>query len=333
MALLPFAPPPEIGEALSSWIARLAAFNFVSTADLWAWLGFHPDNDIAPQPGFFKCLEEVSHIAARTLGRKFASPGPKAVFVARAVPNGIRGGACPQCCFEAQNANRSHFIYKAATGAFRVTCPVHRRRLVSLTGYALELRNEHSYFVRGPPPITLGEDGKYPTPPGKLILRMEDALARVMRRHAPGPGWRTDDPEVFSTCVTCLIDVVLWRGLKSSFAANFDDINRGGGTSFYLRANPQPKGYLSLIEQTPATRLHVVSAIASLMAEPDNPYRVTTTGDPFRLDDDDDDPFSKLAESLRSEQIGVLVERLKTWPLCIAQPMIAGIRETRDCSQ
>ncbi|HWU61509.1 MAG TPA: hypothetical protein VN112_05730 [Ensifer sp.] len=153
---------------------------------------------------------------------------------------------------------------------------------------------------------------------------MEDALVRVARGKSPGAGWRTSDPAIFATSVTCLIDVVLWRGLKGTFAASFDDINRGGGTSFFLRASSQPKGCLILTEQTPATRLHVVSAVAALMAEPGNHYRVTTLGDPFRLDDDGD-PFSNLAESLRSEQMGELVERLKMWPRCIARPMMASI--------
>lgn len=328
MAQLPFAPPPEDGEGLSSWISRLAAFNFVSTEEFWTWLGFSPDNDVAPRPGFFQHLADVSGVPVRSFGRKFGLLGHKGQFVARALPNGIRGGACPQCGFEALAANRSQFTHKMAASVFRVTCPIHRRRLVSLAGYAVQLRGKNCRFVQDRLSIALGEEGKYPAQPGKLVLRMEDALARAARKRALGPGWRTSDPEVFSACINCLIDVVLWRGLKSSFAASFDDINRGGGTSFFLQADPQLKGHQTLIGQTPATRLHVVSALAALMAEPGNRYSVTTPDDPFRLDTDGA-PFSNLAESLRSEQISVLAECLKVWPQCIAQPMISGILETR----
>lgn len=327
MALLPFAPPPEIGEALSSWIARLAAFNFVSTAEFWAWLGYHPDNDIDPQPGFFQRLAEISGTPARSFSRKFALSGPREATLAQSFPSGIRGGACAQCCWEGLTTNRSHFTHKVATAAFRVTCPIHRRRLISLAGCTVELRDGYVCFAQGKPPVPLGENGKYLPKPGKLILQMEDALTRVVRGKSPGVGWRTDDPTIFSACVTSLIDVVLWRGLKGTFAAGFDDINYGGGAIYFIRADSQSTGHLTLTEQNPATRLHVVSALATLLVDPASQLRITTAENSFRLATDGD-PFTNLADSLRSAQISVLAERLKTWPQCIARPMVSGILDT-----
>lgn len=264
---------------------------------------------------------------AKSLATKFALSGPREALLAQSIPSGIRGGACPQCCFEGLNSNRSHFTHKVATTAFRVTCPIHRRRLISLAGCTTELRDGFVRFARGQPPKPFGESGKYLPKPGKLILQLEDTFMRVVRGKSPGAGWRTDDPTIFSACVTSLIDVVLWRGLKGTFAAGFDDVNCGGGAIYFIRADLQPRGHLALIEQNPATRLHVVSAIATLLADPAGQLRLTTAEDPFRLDGDGD-PFTNLADSLRSEQIPLLADRLKTWPQCITRPMIAGILAT-----
>ena len=59
---LPFAPRPHPGEALSSWIARLAAHNFVDPETFWAWLTGEQADDLKPSAATIQSLSDVSGV-------------------------------------------------------------------------------------------------------------------------------------------------------------------------------------------------------------------------------------------------------------------------------
>lgn len=323
MVPLPYAPRPAQGEALASWIARLAACNFISTDEFWAWLGFEPEIDLLPSRMLFRRLSDVAGIRALSLSARFAAKVPKENAVQRSMPSGVRGGACPECCFIRQRDGLSHFTYGAAMSSFRVTCPVHKQRLVGLEGYGVELAGSITQFSRRPG-VSLGELGRYAPSPGNLELRMERALTRVARGQAPGSGWRTNDRNVFLACIDCLVDIVLWRGPEGTFASTFDDTKRGGSGTFYITPGQEPVGVDVFQRLLAPTKLNTISGLAALMEDPTIlPWpRSRTTR--FRVDFRGD-PIASLVRSLHWSQNDLLLQRMRDWPECISTPFQAAI--------
>jgi len=323
MVPLPYAPRPEQGEALASWIARLAACNYVSTDEFWTWLGFEPEIDLMPSRILFRRLSDISGIQALSLSARFTAKIPKENAVQRSMPTGVRGGACPQCCYIRHRDGLSHFTHEAAISSFRVTCPVHKRRLVALEGYGVELAGSVTRFSQRPGGA-LGELGRYASSPGRLELKMESALSRVVRGQSPGGGWRTNDRNVFAACVDCLVDVVLWRGPEGTFASTFDDTKRGGTGTFYITPSREPVG-VEVFQRLPApTKLNTISGLAALMADPKVPPRPGSRTMRFRVDFRGD-PIASLVRSLHWSQNDLLLQRLQDWPECIAAPFRAEI--------
>jgi hypothetical protein len=92
MPPLPFAPRPLAGEGLSSWVARLAAHNFVTPADLWADLGSDDVVDLALDDGLLERLSTRTRLDAHELRSCFAPGLAAAAPLALSQPWAIRGG-------------------------------------------------------------------------------------------------------------------------------------------------------------------------------------------------------------------------------------------------
>lgn len=314
---LPFAPRPLVGEGLSSWVARLAAHNFVTSASFRGWLDFDEDDDLAPGDSLIARLAAVTRLEAADLRRqfgagRFASAAPLAV----SRPTGIRGAACPVCCRNAAHAGNDHFVSAACASLWRVSCPEHRVLLADLDGYHLVQRGDRRVFVREQANIGFGV--ATPSRPAELVLAFEDTMTGVLQGLPPGPAWRARTAASFLASATALLELVLWRRSgQVPFSHEFDEHRVRGGGVISMSADGRRSVLDILAEQAPRNRMNAFAAVATLLARP------AACNHPLAVDlhwnrNGGAGAFDYLIEHFDNAQRAVAARRLESWPDCIA---------------
>ncbi|WP_235524841.1 TniQ family protein [Caulobacter sp. Root1455] len=325
---MPFAPRPMAGEGLSSWVARLAAHNFVTAADFWSGLGCDDPQDLAPPDGLFDQLSESTRLNANEL-RRFFAPDPATIAAPLALsrPAFIRGAACPACCRDAADRVGDHFVSASSASSWRFSCPKHRVRLAGLDGYGLVLQDGAARFVHEGSRTSIGAT-HFAGRPAEFTLAFEDALMRALSGQPPGPQWLPRTPATFLVSATALIEVVLWRpGSTTTFAHQFDEI-RNGSATFSIGASDRRHGTALLADQGPRDRMNVYAAVATLLAWPQarsHPFStVMRWNDPHSPG-----PFVYAFDELDDRLRAILTDRLQAWPGCIATPARRALQRPR----
>lgn len=232
---LPFAPRPYAGEAFSSWVARLAAHNFVDTQTFWAWLTEGPVDDLNPSTEVVRRLSEVSGVSNAEI-TSLAEPlyRVRRSHVLDASPTtGLRGAACAACLVENEDAEEDHWLPDFAVSIWTVTCPRHARHLLDLRGCGWQFDGAKLRLGHG---LRFGSGGRLraATLPSKLLTICEAAFRRVGVGQSPESGWRTRTAGEFLKCIDALAAPVCWRSGTggASFARQFDEAGSFGGLSF-----------------------------------------------------------------------------------------------------
>lgn len=319
MPSLPFAPRPLAGEGLSSWVARLAAHNFITAADFWSGLGCDAPQDFAPSHGLFDQLSESTRLGANEL-RRFFAPAPATIAAPLALsrPGFIRGAACPACCRDAADKGGDHFVSASSSSLWRVSCPEHRVRLAGLDGYGLILQDGAARFAHEGSRISIGATGLTGRP-AEFTLAFEDAVMRALSGQPPGSDWLPRTPATFLASATALIEVVLRRPRSTiTFAHQFDEI-RNGSATFSIGSNDQRHGTALLADQGPRDRMNVYAAVATLLARPharSHPFATLMRWN----DQNSPNPFAYAFDEFDDRLRAVVAGRLKAWPDCIATP-------------
>jgi hypothetical protein len=327
MPSLPFAPRPLAGEGLSSWVARLAAHNFVTAADFWSGLGCDDPQDLAPPDGLFDQLSESTRLDANEL-RRFFAPDLATIAAPLALgrPAFIRGAACPACCRDAAEKGGDHFVSASSASLWRVSCPEHRVRLAGLDGYGLILQDGATRFAHEGSRIGIGATG-LTSRPAEFTLAFEDAVMRALNGEPPGPEWRPRTSATFLVSAAALIEVVLRRpGMTVAFAHQFDEI-RNGSATFSIGPDDQRRGAALLANQGPRDRMNVCAAVATLLARPN------ARSHPFATlmrwsDPNSPGPFAYAFDEFDDRLRAILTDRLEVWPDCIATPAREALQKS-----
>jgi hypothetical protein len=325
MPTLPFAPRPLAGEGLSSWVARLAAHNFVTPADFWANLGCDDVLDTTLPDDLVDRLSARTCLDAGDLRRSFApDPASAAAPLAVTWPSGIRGAACPACCRAAAEKGGDHCVSAASAGLWRVSCPEHRIRLAWLDGYRLVAQDGGARFCRERSTIGIGATG-LTARPAELSLTFEDTIMGALSGQPPGPDWLPRTPASFLASAAALIEVVLWRRTNPfAFAHEFDEI-RNGSETLSVGPDDRRRGAELLADQGPRNRMNVCAALATLLARP------AARTHPFAIlmgwnRSDSAGPFAYLFGEFDDQLRTAVAGRLEAWPDCIATPARRGLQ-------
>lgn len=319
MRPLPFAPRPLAGEGLSSWVARLAAHNFVTPADLWADLGSDDVVDLALDDDLLERLSARTRLDVHELRACFAPGLAAAAPLALSQPWAIRGAACPACCGDAASADGDHFVLAASATVWRVTCPEHRIRLVGLDGYVLVLQAGGTRFVREGASFVLGATA-LTRRPDAATLAFEDAILGALGGGQPGPKWLPRTAESFLTSVVALIEIVLWRTAGGyPFAHRFDEFAMNASPAASVEPETHRRGAGLLSDLAPRHRLNVCAALATLLARPG--ARRHAVAQLMNWDHPDrPGPFASMFGEFDNRLRAIAARRLEAWPDCIATP-------------
>jgi len=327
MLPLPFAPRPLAGEGLSSWVARLAAHNFVTPADLWADLGSDDVVDLALDDGLLKRLSARTRLDVRELGSCFAPGLAAAAPLALSQPWAIRGAACPACCRAAADAGGDHFVSAASANVWRVSCPEHRIRLVGLDGYALVLQPGGARFVREGTNIVLGATA-LTSCPDPATLGFEDTMMGVLSGRQPGPEWLPPSAATFLASAAALVEVVLWRTAGGyPFAHRFDEVSTNGSPAASVEPETRRRWAGLLADLPPRHRLNVCAALATLLARPGARSHAVAQ----LMDWDDPDlpgPFAFMFGEFDNRLRAIAAWRVEAWPDCIATPARLALQKS-----
>lgn len=325
---LPFAPRPYAGEALSSWVARLAAHNFVDAETFWAWLGEGPVDDLKPSAEVVHRLSEVSGVSHAEI-KTLAGPLHRARrdYILNVLPTtGLRGAACAACLVENEEAGEDHWLPGFAASIWTVTCPRHARHLLDLRGFGWQFDGAKLRLGYG---LRLGSGGlpRAAKTPSKLLTICEAAFRRVAVGRSPGFAWRTRNAGEFRECIKALAAPICWRSGTggASFARQFDEAGSFGGLSFYISEPYSDRVFAALAGEHVRTRASVVAAIGHLLLKPD---ALTALSREQTLPVDlCANTFSKLVEFLNPAQRDRLVQCSIGLPDCVRQPLHAAIGE------
>ena len=209
---LPFAPHPHPGEALSSWVARLAAHNFVDIETFWAWLTGEQADDVKPSAATIQSLSEVSGVPRADI-EKMARPlrrAPPSHLLQLSSATGLRGGACATCLVEADAAGRDHGLPTLAASIWTVTCPRHGERLFDLRSFNWRLDRGRLRLSHGVD-HGVGAGPRTSSYASELLRACEAAFIRAFMGQPAGSVWRTRKPREFLACVEALAAPVFWR--------------------------------------------------------------------------------------------------------------------------
>lgn len=325
---LPFAPRPYAGEALSSWVARLAAHNFVDAETFWAWLGEGPVDDLNPSTEVVRRLSEVSGVSHADI-KTLAGPlhRVRRDHILNALPTtGLRGAACAACLVENEDAKEDHWLTGFAASIWTVTCPRHERHLLDLRGFDWQFDGAKLRLGQGQ---RLGGGGRLraATPPSKLLTICGAAFRRVSIGRSPGSAWRIGNAADFLKCIDALAAPVCWRSGTgfASFARHFDEAGSRGCESFYI-SEPFSEGVLAaLAGEHVRTRASVMAAIGHLLLKPDALTALAREQPlPFDLRAN---AFSNLVEFLNPAQRARLTQGSSGLPDCVREPLRAAISE------
>lgn len=325
---LPFAPRPYAGEALSSWVARLAAHNFVDAETFWSWLADAPVDDLNPSTEVVHRLSEVSGVTHDEI-KTLAEPLHLVRYgtILNALPTtGLRGAACAACLVENEDAGEDHWLPGFAASIWTVTCPRHARHLLDLRGFGWQFDGAKLRLGQG---LRLGGGGRVRTapPPSKLLTICEAAFRRVANGRSPGSAWRTRNTSEFLGCIKALAAPVCWRAGAGgvSFSRHFDEAGNYGRLSFYV-SEPHSNGVISaLAGEHVRTRASIVAAIGFLLFRPDALTALAREQPlPFDLRAD---AFSNLVEFLNPAQRDRLIQCTSSLPDCVREPLRAAISE------
>jgi hypothetical protein len=127
---LAVAPPPEVGEILSSWLWRLAVANDVPPGALLEEAGLDvrdlpADIDVSPCPLLIEMLARLTGVDAQRIMVTMLLPYPDLVR-----PK-VRTAFCPTCWAVAIQAGRPIYFTDDAVRVGQFLCPVHHLPLVS----------------------------------------------------------------------------------------------------------------------------------------------------------------------------------------------------------
>lgn len=328
MRPFPFAPRPLAGEGLSSWVARLAAHNFVTPADLWADLGSDDVVDLALDGSLLEQLSARTRLDMHELASCFAPGLAAAAPLALSQPWAIRGAACPACCRDAADADRDHSVSAATATVWRVSCPEHRIRLVGLDGYALALQSGAARFVREGTNLVLGATA-LTSRPDAAALAFEDTMIGALSNRQPGPEWLPSSAAAFLESAAALIEVVLWRTAGGyPFAHRFDEISTNGSPAASVEPATRRRGAGLLADLAPRHRLNVCAALATLLAQPGARSHAVAQ----LMDWDDPDlpgPFAFMFGEFDIRLRAIAARRIEAWPECIATPASLALLQLR----
>lgn len=317
---LAFAPRPLPGEGMSSWVARLAAHNFVTPENFWRWLGRDDVQDLGPATSLISQLASAARLPVEDLRERFG-PNSGSVMDPLAVtrPISIRGAVCRICCRAANEQGRDHAVSGVSASLWRFTCPEHRVRLTGLDGFRLTLEHGRACFSTETSTIGLGAAGGVARPAG-LALAFEDTVTAALNNRPPGSPWLPRTAAGFLACVNALIDVVLWRrGPDVSFAHEFDEIRIRRSETVAISSSDERRGVEILASASPRDRMNVFAAIGALLTP------ASARNHPMATQMGWDRPggpdlFDYFVEEFLPAQRAIIAARLPGWPECIATP-------------
>lgn len=323
---LPFAPRPHPGEALSSWVARLAAHNFVDIETFWAWLTGEQVDDVKPSAATIQSLSEVSGVPladiekmARRLRR-----APPSHLLQLSSATGLRGGACATCLVEADAAGRDHGLPTLAASIWTVTCPRHGERLFDLRSFNWRLDRGRLRLSHGVD-HGVGAGPRTSSYASELLRACEAAFIRAFMGQPAGSVWRTRKPREFLACVEALAAPVFWRAGAGgpSLARYFDEVAGYGRLSFYVNEGGDDDVLIALAGEDVRTRASAVTAIGYLLLKSDA-LATLARSEPLAVEPRPD-AFGALVNHFNPGQQARLADRARDWPDCIARPLRAAI--------
>lgn len=324
---LPFAPRPYEKEALSSWVARLAAHNFVDAPTFVGWLTGADVDEVRPSQAVQRRLAEVSGLTRQDIANldRPLRHAPAGHLLRSSVTTGLRGGACTDCLEEADRAGRDHWLPAIAASIWTVTCERHGSRLLDLRGYNWGLNEGRLrlHHGRNEGQVRLRASAR----PSELLAICQAAFTRALLGRSPGRLWRTRDPREFLRCAEALLAPVFWRAGAGgfSFARFFDEIEGYGRHSFYVSESTDGGTLAELAGEDVRTRASAVTAICYLLLTSDALAKSDWSRSlPI---DTHSNSFTSLLDHLNGRQRASLLERARGWPDCIARPLYAGAAE------
>lgn len=323
---LPFAPRPHAGEALSSWIARLAAHNFVDTDTFWAWVTDEQADDLKPSAATIQSLSDVSGVRRDDI-EKMARPlrrAPRSHLLQLSSGTGLRGGACATCLAKADASGRDHGLPTLAASIWTVTCPHHGERLFDLRSFNWQLDGGRLRLSHGTDRNT-GARPRSSQYASKLLRVCEAAFTRALLGLPVGSAWRTRKPREFLACVEALTAPVFWRAGAGgpSLARYFDEVAGYGRLSFYVNERADDGVLADLAGEDVRTRASAVTAIGYLLLTSDA-LATLARSEPLAVKPHPD-AFGALVNHFNPGQQARLVDRARDWPDCIARPLRAAI--------
>lgn len=324
---LPFAPRPYEDEALSSWVSRLAAHNFVDAPTFVGWLTGEDLHEVRFSQAVQRRLAEVSGLTRQDIANldRPLRHAPAGHLLRSSMTTGLRGGACTDCLEEADRAGRDHWLSAMATSIWTVTCERHSGRLLELRGFRWRsyqggLRLHHR-----------SDDGQVrlraSARPSGFLTICQAAFTRALQGRSPGRLWRTRNPREFLRCAEALLAPVFWRAGAGgfSFARFFDEIEGYGRHSFYVNEGNDGGTLAELAGEDVRTRATAVTAIGYLLLTSDALARSDLSRSlPI---DAHSNSFTSLLDHLNGRQIASLRESARGWPDCIAHPLYAAAAE------
>ena len=324
---LPFAPRPHDGEALSSWVASLAAHNFVDAPTFAGWLTGKNADEVRPSGAVVRRLAEVSGLDRQDIADldRQLRRAPAGHVLRTSLTTGLRGGACTACLEEADRAGCDQWLPVIAASIWTVTCKRHGSRLLELRGFSWRLDQGRLRLHHG------WDDGQVrlrsSARPSGFLTICQAAFTRALLGRSPGRLWRTRDPRQFLSCAEALLAPVFWRAGAGgfSFARLFDEIEGYGRHSFYVNETSDGDVLAELAGEDVRTRASAVTAIGYLLLTSD---ALATSGWSRSLPiDATSNPFTSLLKHLNVRQHASLLERARDWPDCIARPLYAAAAE------
>jgi hypothetical protein len=321
---LPYVLRPAAGEGLSSWTARLAAHNFVDVPTFWRWLGSDRIDDLRPSPETIARLAEVTGQEPSSISALVLPQGRRTAWMAAAVDDGRRGGACPACCREASEAGCDHAWSAQSAMLLQVSCPVHRCALVDLEAWPLVLG---AGVVR----LTRRDGGVLGVPRTRPalsdpLLALEATLAAALLGRRPGRPWRVRSARELLQAAEILIDMVLYKESgQVPFAWLFEPQRIGGPAVFALDASQPAKGLSALQGQTLRTRRNVLAALAALLGTPSLPTGEIAEALAWRTAPDHKGPYRTLVDHIGRAGRQLLEAALPNLPDAVAAAASAAL--------